>query len=78
LQGHRSWGQRLQAPALRRQVELFAAVALLWPRSLGKTSLALQIGRELLSHDLDLVHPADADSARGDGYQQRRRDPRRH
>jgi hypothetical protein len=58
LPGHRSWGQQLQAPALRRQVELFAAVALLGPRSVGKTSLALQIGRELLSHDLDLVGPA--------------------
>ena len=41
LQGYRSWVQRLQAPALRRQLELFPAVALLGPRQVGKTSLAL-------------------------------------
>jgi predicted AAA+ superfamily ATPase len=59
LQGYRSWVQRLQAPALRRQLELFPAVALLGPRQVGKTSLALQIGRELPSLYLDLESTAD-------------------
>ena len=51
--------QRLQAPVLRRQLELFPAVALLGPRQAGKTSLALQIGRELPSLYLDLEASAD-------------------
>jgi predicted AAA+ superfamily ATPase len=57
LQGHRAWIQRLQALALRRRLELFPAVALLGPRQVGKTSLALQIGRELPSLYLDLEAP---------------------
>jgi predicted AAA+ superfamily ATPase len=59
LQGHRAWIQRLQASALRRRLELFPAVALLGPRQVGKTSLALQIGRELPSLYLDLEATAD-------------------
>ena len=59
LQGYPAWVQRLQAPALRRQLELFPAVALLGPRQVGKTSLALQIGRELPSLYLDLESTAD-------------------
>ncbi|MEB3167313.1 MAG: ATP-binding protein [Synechococcaceae cyanobacterium] len=61
LQGNPSgsWVIRQQAPLLRQRLEQFPAVALLGPRQVGKTTLALQIAAEQPSHYLDLEAAAD-------------------
>jgi len=49
----------LLAAPLRQRLEQFAAVALLGPRQVGKTTLALQLGQTLPSVYLDLESAAD-------------------
>jgi len=51
--------ERLQAASVRQQLEQFPAVALLGPRQVGKTTLALQLGQVLPSLYLDLESAAD-------------------
>jgi predicted AAA+ superfamily ATPase len=51
--------ERLQAAPLRQRLEQFAAVALLGPRQVGKTTLALQLGQIQPSVYLDLESAAD-------------------
>ena len=43
LQGQPGWIPRLQTERLRQRLEQFPAVALLGPRQVGKTTLALQL-----------------------------------
>ena len=65
LQGKRPWSReagwipRLQDPLLRRRLEQFPAVALLGPRQVGKTTLALQLAATTPSLYLDLEASAD-------------------
>ena len=65
LQGKRPWSgeagwiPRLQDPLLRRRLEQFPAVALLGPRQVGKTTLALQLAATTPSLYLDLEASAD-------------------
>jgi predicted AAA+ superfamily ATPase len=59
LQGQPGWIPRLQAERLRQRLEQFPAVALLGPRQVGKTSLALQLAASLPSLYLDLEATAD-------------------
>jgi uncharacterized protein len=65
LQGRRPWSgeagwiPRLQDPLLRRRLEQFPAVALLGPRQVGKTTLALQLAATTPSLYLDLEASAD-------------------
>lgn len=65
LQGKRPWSgeagwiPRLQDPLLRRRLEQFPAVALLGPRQVGKTTLALQLAATIPSLYLDLEASAD-------------------
>jgi len=65
LQGKRPWSgeagwiPRLQGPLLRRRLEQFPAVALLGPRQVGKTTLALQLAATTPSLYLDLEASAD-------------------
>lgn len=59
LQGHSAWIGRLQAERVRRQLEQFPAVALLGPRQVGKTTLALQLAESIPSLYLDLEAAAD-------------------
>lgn len=65
LQGKRPWSgeagwiPRLQDPLLRRRLEQFPAVALLGPRQVGKTTLALQLAASTPSLYLDLEASAD-------------------
>ena len=49
LQGQPGWIPRLQAERLRERLEQFPALALLGPRQVGKTSLALQLAASLPS-----------------------------
>jgi hypothetical protein len=62
LQKHPAWIARLQAERVRRQLEQFPAVALLGPRQVGKTTLALQLAESIPSLYLDLEAPADRTS----------------
>ena len=57
--GAASWIPRLQEPLLRRRLEQFPAVALLGPRQVGKTTLALQLAATIPSLYLDLEASAD-------------------
>jgi hypothetical protein len=50
--------QDLQAALVRQRLEEFPAVALLGPRQVGKTTLALQLTKTLPSLDLDLESTA--------------------
>jgi len=65
LQGKRPWSgeagwiPRLQDPLLRRRLEQFPAVALLGPRQVGNTTLALQLAATTPSLYLDLEASAD-------------------
>ena len=59
LQGQPGWIPRLQAERLRQRLEQFPAVALLGPRQVGKTTLALQLAASLPSLYLDLEATAD-------------------
>jgi predicted AAA+ superfamily ATPase len=65
LQGKRPWSgeagwiPRLQDPLLRRRLEQFPAVALLGPRQVGKTTLALQLAATTPSLYLDLEASSD-------------------
>jgi predicted AAA+ superfamily ATPase len=65
LQGKRPWSgeagwiPRLQGPLLRRRLEQFPAVALLGPRQVGKTTLALQLAATTPSLYLDLEASSD-------------------
>ena len=59
LQGSSPWIPRLQAGELRQRLEQFPAVALLGPRQVGKTTLALQLAEERASLYLDLETQAD-------------------
>jgi predicted AAA+ superfamily ATPase len=59
LQGQPGWIPRLQAERLRERREQFPALALLGPRQVGKTSLALQLAASLPSLYLDLEATAD-------------------
>jgi predicted AAA+ superfamily ATPase len=58
-QGSSPWIERLQAALVRQRLELFPAVALLGPRQVGKTTLALQLAKTLPSLYLDLESTAD-------------------
>ena len=59
MQGQTGWiGRRLLGP-LRERLNAFPAVALLGPRQIGKTSLALELGGLGPSVYLDLEAPAD-------------------
>jgi predicted AAA+ superfamily ATPase len=57
--GPAGWIPRLQEPLLRRRLEQFPAVALLGPRQVGKTTLALQLAATTPSLYLDLEASAD-------------------
>ncbi|MFM7229031.1 MAG: AAA family ATPase, partial [Cyanobacteriota bacterium] len=57
--GAAGWIPRLQEPLLRRRLEQFPAVALLGPRQVGKTTLALQLAASTSSLYLDLEASAD-------------------
>jgi predicted AAA+ superfamily ATPase len=57
--GEANWIPRLQGPLLRRRLEQFPAVALLGPRQVGKTTLALQLAATTPSLYLDLEASAD-------------------
>jgi uncharacterized protein len=57
--GEAGWIPRLQDPLLRLQLEQFPAVALLGPRQVGKTTLALQLAATTPSLYLDLEASAD-------------------
>jgi len=57
--GEAGWIPRLQDPLLRRRLEQFPAVALLGPRQVGKTTLALQLAATTPSLYLDLEASAD-------------------
>lgn len=65
LQGNPPWSEeagwipRLQGPLLHRRLEQFPAVALLGPRQVGKTTLALQLAAATPSLYLDLEASAD-------------------
>ena len=53
-QGPAGWIDRLQEPLLRQRLEQFPAVAVLGPRQVGKTTLALQLAASTPSLHLDL------------------------
>jgi predicted AAA+ superfamily ATPase len=59
LQGEMRWIERLQATLVSQRLEQFAGVALLGPRQVGKTTLALQLGEARPSIYLDLESAAD-------------------
>ncbi|MFM7238840.1 MAG: ATP-binding protein [Cyanobium sp.] len=59
LQGPPTWIPRLQAERLRLRLEQFPAVALLGPRQVGKTTMALQLAESIPSLYLDLEAAAD-------------------
>ena len=53
------WIERLQASLLAERLSQFAAVVLLGPRQVGKTTLARQLGAQLDAVYLDLESPSD-------------------
>ena len=53
------WIERLQASLLAERFSQFAAVVLLGPRQVGKTTLARQLGAQLDAVYLDLESPSD-------------------
>ncbi len=48
-QGPADWIPRLQGQVLSRRLEQFAAVALLGPRQVGKTTVAMQLAASIPS-----------------------------
>lgn len=52
------WIERLQAGLLAERLSQFAAVVLLGPRQVGKTTLARQLGAQLDAVYLDLESPS--------------------
>lgn len=59
MQGQTGWIERRLREPVRERLEQFPAVALLGPRQVGKTSLALELGRLMPSVYLDLEATAD-------------------
>ena len=59
MQGQTDWIERWLLGPVRERLEQFPAVALLGPRQIGKTSLALELGRLMPSVYLDLEAAAD-------------------
>ena len=59
MQGEAGWIERRLLGPVRERLEQFPAVALLGPRQIGKTSLALELGRLMPSVYLDLEAAAD-------------------
>ena len=59
MQGKTDWIERRLLVPVRERLEQFPAVALLGPRQIGKTSLALELGRLMPSVYLDLEAAAD-------------------
>ena len=59
MQGQTDWIERRLLGPVRERLEQFPAVALLGPRQIGKTSLALELGRLMPSVYLDLEAAAD-------------------
>jgi predicted AAA+ superfamily ATPase len=59
MQGQADWIERRMLGPVRERLAQFPAVALLGPRQIGKTSLALELGRLMPSVYLDLEAPAD-------------------
>jgi predicted AAA+ superfamily ATPase len=59
MQGQMGWIERRMLGPVRERLAQFPAVALLGPRQIGKTSLALELGRLMPSVYLDLEAPAD-------------------
>jgi predicted AAA+ superfamily ATPase len=62
LRGQPGWIPRLQAERLRERLEQFPAVALLGPRQVGKTSLALQLAAALTASARAFTRPAPTSS----------------
>jgi uncharacterized protein len=59
MQGQTDWIERRLLGPVRERLGQFPAVALLGPRQIGKTSLALELGRLMPSVYLDLEAAAD-------------------
>jgi predicted AAA+ superfamily ATPase len=59
MQGQAGWIEKRMLGPVRERLAQFPAVALLGPRQIGKTSLALELGRLMPSVYLDLEAPAD-------------------
>lgn len=59
MQGELNWIERSLLSPVQERLKAFPAVALLGPRQIGKTSLAMELGGQVPSVYLDLEAPAD-------------------
>jgi len=59
MQGELNWIERSLLAPVQERLKAFPAVALLGPRQIGKTSLAMELGGQVPSVYLDLEAPAD-------------------